>query len=92
MSGTNESFPRPIKTYFSHGDLERRAATVQVKRDPLTMAIHRHIVERDLQTVCINALCTEIVAGRRKMHVGMATSRGKAYEATEHPVEEAAAA
>ncbi len=26
-----EAFPRPVKTFFSQGDLERRAATAQVK-------------------------------------------------------------
>lgn len=30
-----EAFPRAIKTFLSQGDLERRAATGQVRRDPL---------------------------------------------------------
>jgi type I site-specific restriction endonuclease len=34
-----DAFPRAIKTFFSQGDLERRAATGQVRRDPLTVAI-----------------------------------------------------
>jgi type I restriction enzyme R subunit len=72
-----EAFPRPIKTFFSQGDLERRAATAQVKRDPLTVAIDKHIVERDYQTACIDALCNEIAAGRRKLLVEMATGTGK---------------
>ena len=72
-----EAFPRSIKTFFSQGDLERRAATAQVKRDPLTVPIDRHIVERDYQTACIDTLCQEINAGRRKMLVEMATGTGK---------------
>lgn len=68
-----EAFPRPVKTFFSQGDLERRAATAQVKRDPLTIPIDRHIVERDYQTACIDTLCKEVNAGRRKMLVEMAT-------------------
>jgi type I restriction enzyme, R subunit len=72
-----EAFPRPIKTFFSQSDLERRAATAQVKRDPLTVAIDRRIVERDYQTDCIDALCKEIGAGRRKLLVEMATGTGK---------------
>jgi type I restriction enzyme R subunit len=72
-----EAFPRTVKTFFSQDDLERRAATAQVKRDPLTVAIDRHIVERNYQTDCINALCTEIKAGRRKLLVEMATGTGK---------------
>lgn len=72
-----EAFPRAIKTFFSQGDLERRAATGHVRRDPLTVAIDEHIVERDYQTECIDALCREINAGRRKMLVEMATGTGK---------------
>ena len=72
-----EAFPRPIKTFYSQGDLERRAATGKVRRDPLTVAIDKHIVERDYQTECIDALCREMNAGRRKMLVEMATGTGK---------------
>lgn len=72
-----EAFPRAVKTFFSQGDLERRAATAQVKRDPMSVAIDKHIVERDYQTACIDTLCKEIVAGRRKMLVEMATGTGK---------------
>lgn len=42
-----EAFPRPVKTFFAQGDLERRAATTQVRRDPLAVPIDRRIVERD---------------------------------------------
>ena len=72
-----EAFPRPIKTFYSQGDLERRAATAQVKRDPLAVPIDRHIVERDYQTACIDTLCREIAGGRRKLLVEMATGTGK---------------
>ncbi len=72
-----EAFPRPIKTFFAQDDLERRAATGQVRRDPLTVPIDHHIVERDYQIECIDALCREINAGRRKMLVEMATGTGK---------------
>ena len=72
-----EAHPRPVKTFFSQGDLERRAATAQVKRDVLNIPIDRHIVERDYQTACIDALCKEIQLGRRKMLVEMATGTGK---------------
>lgn len=72
-----EAFPRSIKTFFSQADLERRAATAQVKRDPMTIAIDRHIVERDYQSACIDTLCREMSAGRRKLLVEMATGTGK---------------
>ncbi len=72
-----EAFPRAIKTFFSQGDLERRAATGHVRRDPMTVAIDKHIVERDYQTECIETLCREMNAGRRKMLVEMATGTGK---------------
>jgi type I restriction enzyme R subunit len=72
-----EAFPRPVKTFFSQGDLERRAATAQIRRDPLAVPIDRHIVERDYQTACIDTLCREIDNGRRKLLVEMATGTGK---------------
>jgi len=77
-----EAFPRPVKTFFSRGDLERRAATAQVKRDVLSVEIDKHIVERDYQTDCIDALCREIKAGRRKLLVEMATVSGMGDEDT----------
>jgi type I restriction enzyme R subunit len=72
-----EAFPRAVKTFFSQGDLERRAATGHVQRDPLTIGIDKHIVERDYQTECIDVLCREMNSGRRKMLVEMATGTGK---------------
>lgn len=72
-----EAFPRPVKTFFSQGDLERRAATTQLKRDPLEIPVDRRIVERDYQTDCIDTLCKEIAEGRRKLLVEMATGTGK---------------
>ncbi len=72
-----EAFPRPVRTFFSQGDLERRAATAQVKRDPLAVPVDRHIASRDYQIACIDALCREIASGRRKLLVEMATGTGK---------------
>ena len=72
-----EAFPRAVKTFFSQGDLERRAATAQVERDPLAVPVDRRIVERDYQIACIDALCNEIASGRRKLLVEMATGTGK---------------
>lgn len=72
-----EAFPRTVKTFFSQGDLERRAATGQVKRDPLSIPIDKRIVERDYQLACVDTLCREIDAGRRKLLVEMATGTGK---------------
>jgi type I restriction enzyme R subunit len=72
-----EAFPRPVKTFFSQADLERRAATAQVRRDPLAVPIDRRIASRDYQIECIDTLCREITAGRRKLLVEMATGTGK---------------
>lgn len=72
-----EAFPHPVKTVFKQDDLERRAASRQLRRDPLTVAIDRRIVERDYQIACINTLTSEINAGRRKLLVEMATGTGK---------------
>jgi type I restriction enzyme R subunit len=72
-----EAFPRVVKTFFKQDDLERRFATRQLKRDPMTIEIDRRIVERDYQRECIDTLCREMNNGRRKMLVEMATGTGK---------------
>ena len=72
-----ESNPRPVKTIFKQDDLERRIATLSVRRDPASVAIDRRIVERDYQIECIDTLCREIGLGRRKLLVEMATGTGK---------------
>jgi type I restriction enzyme R subunit len=72
-----EAYPHTVKTFFKQDDLERRFASRQLRRDPLAVAIDRHIVERDYQIACIDTLCTEIGQGRRKLLVEMATGTGK---------------
>lgn len=72
-----EAFPHVVKTFFKQDDLERRFATRQVRRDPMGVAVDRRIVERDYQIACIDKLCEEINAGRRKLLVEMATGTGK---------------
>lgn len=68
---------RPVATVFSQDDLARRKAAREIRRNPLDIAIDPRIVERLYQTNCIDALCREIVTGRRKMLVEMATGTGK---------------
>lgn len=72
-----EAHPRPVKTFYSQADLERRAATRQMRIDPLAVSIDQRIVERDYQIDCIDILCREIGMGRRKLLVEMATGTGK---------------
>ncbi len=72
-----EAYPRPVKTFFKQDDLERRIATLAVRRDPASVPIDQHIVERDYQIECIDTLCREIGLGRRKLLVEMATGTGK---------------
>ena len=52
-----EAHPRPVKTFYSQSDLERKTATLQVIKDPLSVPIDKHIVGRDYQTECIDTLC-----------------------------------
>jgi type I restriction enzyme R subunit len=73
----SEAFPHPVKTFFKQDDLERRFASRQLRRDPMTVEIDRGIVERDYQIACIDTLCQEIGGGRRKLLVEMATGTGK---------------
>ena len=72
-----EAYPHPVKTFFKQDDLERRAATAQVKRELLEVPIDSRIAGRDYQHACIDTVCREIGQGRRKLLVEMATGTGK---------------
>jgi type I restriction enzyme R subunit len=71
---------RRVETVFSQNDLMRRQAARGIRRSPLDVAIDRRIAGgggRSFQIACIDTLCREIVNGRRKMLVEMATGTGK---------------
>ena len=72
-----EAYPRPVKTFFKQDDLERRFATLQVARKPLSVPIDVKIAGRDYQQSCIQTLCEAIQEGKRKLLVEMATGTGK---------------
>lgn len=72
-----EAYPHAVKTFFKQDDLERRLATHQLRRDPLTVPIDLKIAGRDYQQDCIQAACKEIQQGRRKLLLEMATGTGK---------------
>ena len=72
-----EAHPRPVATFFTQADLERRHAAYGLRRDPLGIAIDDRIANRDYQHACIDTLCREMMQGRRKMLVEMATGTGK---------------
>ncbi|MEA3275238.1 MAG: DEAD/DEAH box helicase family protein [Pseudomonadota bacterium] len=73
----NEAYPRKVASFFSQVDLERRYAKRQVRIDPLTKPVDKKIAGRDYQQDCIDTLCREMNAGRRKLLVEMATGTGK---------------
>ena len=71
---------RRIETVFSQDDLARRKAARDIRRSPLDILIDSRIAGgggRLHQSACIEAVCREIVNGRRKMLVEMATGTGK---------------
>ena len=71
---------RRIETVFSQDDLARRKAARDIRRSPLDVPIDSRIAGgggRLHQSACIEAVCREIVNGRRKMLVEMATGTGK---------------
>ncbi len=71
---------RRVETVFSQDDLVRRKAARDIRRNPLDIPIDGRIAGgggRLFQTACIEAVCREIVGGRRKMLVEMATGTGK---------------
>lgn len=74
-----EAFPRPVKTFFKQDDLERRFATRQVRQDIMSVPIDTRIAggKYHYQADCIDTLCREIIQGRRKLLVEMATGTGK---------------
>ncbi|MBK6357420.1 MAG: DEAD/DEAH box helicase family protein [Betaproteobacteria bacterium] len=72
-----EAFPHAVKTFFKQDDLERRFATRQLRRDPLSVPIDLKIAGRDYQQECIQTTCKEIKQGRRKLLLEMATGTGK---------------
>ena len=71
---------RKVDTVFSQDDLARRKAARDIRRNPLDIPIDSRIAGgggRLHQTACIETVCREIVNGRRKMLVEMATGTGK---------------
>ena len=72
-----EAHPRQIKTLFSQEDLERRAATLVLRKDPSGVPIDKRVAGRDYQIACIETLTREMNLGRRKLLVEMATGTGK---------------
>ncbi len=66
---------RRIETVFSQDDLARRKAARDIRRNPLDSRIAGG-GGRLHQSACIEAVCREIVNGRRKMLVEMATGTG----------------
>ncbi len=72
-----DAHARKISGFYSQDDLERRIAVRKVRRNLSSVAIDRKIVDRDYQIDCIESLSAEILRGRRKLLVEMATGTGK---------------
>ncbi len=71
---------RKVETVFTQDDLMRRKAAGDIRRNPLDIPIDTRIAGgggRTYQFACIEKLSQEIVTGRRKMLVEMATGTGK---------------
>ena len=72
-----EAYAHPVKSFFKQDDLERRFASLQLRRDLLTVPIDLKIAGRDYQQDCIQIASQEIKQGRRKLLLEMATGTGK---------------
>jgi len=72
-----DAHARRIAGFYAQADLERRIAARRIRRDLSTVAIDRRIVDRGYQIECIEALSAEVLRGRRKLLVEMATGTGK---------------
>ncbi len=73
----HEAFPHPVKTFFKQDDLERRSASLKLRRDILNVPVDLKIAGRDYQQECIQTASREIRQGRRKLLLEMATGTGK---------------
>ena len=74
---TQDAHFRRVETVFTQDDLARRIAASTIRRNPLDVPTDPRIVGRLYQHTCIDVVCREIVAGRRKLLVEMATGTGK---------------
>ena len=72
-----DAHARPIATFYSQEDLERRVAARAVRRALSDVPIDRRIVDRRYQLDCVETLSDEVTHGRRKLLVEMATGTGK---------------
>ena len=72
-----DAHAREVAGFYAQDDLERRIAARRLRRDLSTVTIDRRIVDRDYQIDCIEALSAEVLRGRRKLLVEMATGTGK---------------
>jgi type I restriction enzyme R subunit len=72
-----EAYPHPVKTFFKQYDLERRFASLTLRKDVLNVPIDVKIAGRDYQQDCIQTVSREIKQGRRKLLIEMATGTGK---------------
>jgi type I restriction enzyme R subunit len=68
---------RLVDTVFGQDDLARLKAAREIRRSPVDIPIDNRIVEREYQYACIEVVCREIVQGRRKLLIEMATGTGK---------------
>ena len=72
-----QAHPRPVASFFTQEDIERRIASRKFRKELDDIEIDKRIVERDYQLDCINTLSEAINQGKRKLLVEMATGTGK---------------
>lgn len=72
-----DAHARKVATVFAQEDLERKLAVRALRRPIDQVEIDKQIAGRPYQIECIDAMCSEISHGRRKLLVEMATGTGK---------------
>ena len=77
LDGEADAHARKIAGFYAQDDLERRIAARRVRRELSAVAIDPKIVDRGYQIDCIETLSAEVICGRRKLLVEMATGTGK---------------
>lgn len=72
-----EAYPRPVNTFYSQDDLERKYSSYKMRKNLSDVKIDSNITDRPYQIECINKISTEILEGKSKFLVEMATGAGK---------------
>ncbi len=77
LNRDTDAHARPVASFFSQDDLERRAAAREIRCEIADIPIDCNITDRGYQLDCIERLSARVACGQRRLLVEMATGTGK---------------